>query len=99
MNATPIVAERATSLAPDTERATLLGLGPLVRKDFREWLRGKRAWITPLIVAPVLALTAANGAINQLDHHQRPEPERGPHPADLARPRVQLPGRHRHASS
>jgi ABC-type transport system involved in multi-copper enzyme maturation permease subunit len=64
MNATTIVAERATSLAPDTERATLLGLGPLVRKDFREWLRGKRAWITPLIVAPVLALTAANGAIS-----------------------------------
>ena len=44
--------------------ATLLGLGPLVRKDFREWLRGKRAWVTALVVTPILGLTAANGAIN-----------------------------------
>ena len=64
MNATPIVAERATNLSPDAGSATLLGLDPLVRKDFREWARGKRAWVTTFVVAPILALTAANGAIN-----------------------------------
>ncbi len=64
MNATPIVAERVTNLSPDAGSATLLGLDPLVRKDFREWARGKRAWVTTLVVAPILALTAANGAIN-----------------------------------
>ena len=64
MNATPIAVERVASVAPTAESATLLGLGPLVRKDFREWLRGKRAWVTALVVAPMLGLTAANGAIN-----------------------------------
>lgn len=64
MNATPIAAERVVSVAPDAGSATLLGLGPLVRKDVREWLRGKRAWITAVVLTPMLALTAANGAIN-----------------------------------
>lgn len=63
MNA-PIAVERAASVAPDAGSATLLGLGPLVHKDIREWLRGKRAWVTALVVTPILALTAANGAIN-----------------------------------
>ena len=64
MNATPIAADRVVSVAPGGGSATLLGLGPLVRKDVREWLRGKRAWVTALVVTPILGLTAANGAIN-----------------------------------
>ena len=40
--------------APDAGSATLLGLGPLVRKDVREWLRGKRAWVTAIVVTPLL---------------------------------------------
>jgi len=64
MSATSILTERVANDAPDTGSATLLGLGPLVRKDFREWLRSKRAWVTPLVVTPILVLTAANGAIN-----------------------------------
>jgi ABC-type transport system involved in multi-copper enzyme maturation permease subunit len=62
MNATSITAEGGTSVASGD--ATLLGLRPLIRKDISEWLRGKRAWVTALVVTPILGLTAANGWIN-----------------------------------
>ena len=63
MNATSQTAQSGISVA--TGDATLLGLRPLIRKDVSEWLRGKRAWVTALVVAPILGLTAANGWINQ----------------------------------
>jgi ABC-type transport system involved in multi-copper enzyme maturation permease subunit len=62
MNATSLAADAGPTVA--TDRASLLGLGPLVRKDLSEWRRGRRAVVTLLAVVALMAVTAANGAIN-----------------------------------
>lgn len=42
----------------------LPGLTALIRKDVREWTRGRRAWIVLAITTAFMVLTAANGWIN-----------------------------------
>ena len=39
------------------------GFGALVRKDAREWVRGKRAWVVLIVTAAFMVLTAANSWI------------------------------------
>jgi Cu-processing system permease protein len=64
-----------TSIASSTVSATpaaagglapsrLLGLGNVLRKDLREWLRGRRFWTVLVIATFVAVLTAANAWIN-----------------------------------
>jgi ABC-type transport system involved in multi-copper enzyme maturation permease subunit len=42
----------------------LVGLGALFRKDVREWLRGRRAWVLLVVTTAFMALSAANGWIS-----------------------------------
>jgi ABC-type transport system involved in multi-copper enzyme maturation permease subunit len=44
--------------------ATFRGMGALVRKDFTEWRRGRRAWVVAIVVTLVMVLTAANSWIS-----------------------------------
>jgi ABC-type transport system involved in multi-copper enzyme maturation permease subunit len=64
-----------TSIASSTVSATpavaaglgsgrLLGLGNVLRKDVREWLRGRRFWTVLVIATLVAVLTAANAWIS-----------------------------------
>ena len=71
MNATSLAAEGGMSAA--TERTALLGLGPLIRKDLSEWRRGRRAVVILLAVVSLMAVTAANGAINHWAMTQFPK--------------------------
>jgi len=42
----------------------LIGFRPLLRKDAREWLRGRRAWVVLVATSVIMALTAASAWIN-----------------------------------
>ena len=61
MNAT--VQPSSTPIATGSA-ATFRGMGALVRKDFTEWRRGRRAWVVGIVVTLVMVLTAANSWIN-----------------------------------
>jgi ABC-2 type transport system permease protein len=50
--------------APAVQAGRFTGLGPLLRKDTTEWLRGRRAWIVLALTAVFMTLTAANGWIS-----------------------------------
>jgi ABC-2 type transport system permease protein len=46
-------------------RPRLLGLGNLLRKDFAEWVHGKRPWVVLGVTTSVFALAAANARITE----------------------------------
>ncbi len=63
----------------DPARPRLLGLGNLVRKDFSEWLHGKRPWIVAGVTTFVFTLAAANARITEWAVRSFPaEPGDGP---------------------
>ncbi len=64
---------------PDDGRPRLLGLSNLVRKDFSEWLHGKRPWLVLGVTSTVFALAAANARITEWAVRSFPaDPSDGP---------------------
>jgi len=75
---TASIIEGAGVAPAPTRFGRFAGLRALFRKDTREWIRGKRAWVVLIVTAAFMVLTAANSWITSQIAHALP----GEIPAD-----------------
>ena len=75
---TASIIEGAGVAPAPTRFGRFAGLRALFRKDTREWIRGKRAWVVFIVTAAFMVLTAANSWITSQIAHALP----GEIPAD-----------------
>ena len=61
---TSIASPAAATTAAGLGSGRFLGFGNVLRKDLREWLRGRRFWVVAIVSALIYTLTASNAWLN-----------------------------------
>jgi ABC-type transport system involved in multi-copper enzyme maturation permease subunit len=80
---TSVASTAAASTAAATGSAHLLGFGNVLRKDVREWIRGRRFWAVAIISTLIYTLTSANAWLNDWLRANLPAAGPGEVPPDV----------------